>query len=94
MVLLVLLFACAPLDEKVCLPVEPDDECPSEDDASDELVGGETCEDPVRVVTRTGALIERVDDCIDNDPDHNTCCCYEAHLRDRHGETCVPGETE
>jgi hypothetical protein len=84
---ILLAFACAPLDEEACLAIEADAECPSEADASDVLVGEEICGDPVRVVTRTGALVDRID-CGEGAPGED-CCCYEAHLRDRHGEACI-----
>ncbi len=90
MLALLLSFACAPLDDNACVAVPFDAECPSEEDAADDLVGGETCTDPVEVITRTGAFLERVEDCYVDDPEHTACCCYEAHLRERHGETCLP----
>lgn len=78
--MLLLLLACAPLDEEACLAVAPDAECPSDEEASDQLVGKETCDDPVQLVTRTGAFLERVDDCTKDESGETSCCCYEAHL--------------
>lgn len=47
-----------PLDDVACLYVETGGTCPDEATASAELVGDQTCEDPVRQIVATGGFIE------------------------------------
>lgn len=93
------------LDDTACLYVDVGASCPSEDDASDQLVGTTTCETPVREVVATGAFLSEADVVFDgyggvfpvttasdtglSDPMHQ--CCYEAAYKVNQGEGCVIG---
>lgn len=89
------LVGCGPMDDEACLTVDFEAECPSDEDARDQLVGTQTCEDPVRKVTRTGELISSEDvegyDGTYGYVDAFTRCCYEAAYKEKIGESCVIG---
>ena len=84
------------LDDEACLVVSVDDECPSAEDAAAQLVGTETCEDPVREIVATGELLERRD--ITGGWYYDTGwtaqhehCCYEAAYEIHPDEGCAIG---
>ncbi len=84
------------LDDEACIVVSVDAECPSTEDASAQLVGTETCEDPVREVVATGDLIERRD--VSSGWYYDTGwaaqheqCCYEAAYKVHPDEGCAIG---
>ncbi len=84
------------LDDEACLTVALDDECPSSQEAADQLIGSETCEDPVREIIAIGDFIERRE--VDSQYWYDTgwtanyeSCCYEAAYDVKRGEGCAIG---
>ena len=84
------------LDDEACIVVALDEDCPSAEDAAAQLVGTETCEDPVREVVATGELIERKD--VSSGWYYDTGwaaqheqCCYEAAYKVHPDEGCAIG---
>jgi hypothetical protein len=78
-------------DDQACLIVDLGAACPSEEAARAQLVGQETCEDPVRRIVATGALVSETDvvgtgyygyyspaSTADTGGPEGVECCYEA----------------
>ena len=88
----------APLDDEACLYLEVDAECPSEEDARDQLVGNQTCEQPVRVILKIGEFLSEEEirgqytyGDTGSSGYTNLECCYEAAYRTKKGESCIVG---
>jgi hypothetical protein len=88
---LLLAPGCPRLDDEACLIREPDQECPSEEEARDELVGDRTCESPMRRVIATGELLYEQEVQGLDPAELEKKCCYEAAYRTLFGQGCVEG---
>ncbi|MCA9493020.1 MAG: hypothetical protein KC621_23980, partial [Myxococcales bacterium] len=98
-----ILTGCSTIDGTACLTVAEEESCPSEQDASDALVGTTTCTTPVQKVLSTRGLVS--DDLVIFDPDGDTHpvddtgttgdvqrqCCYRATMKELKNSGCTIG---